>query len=134
MYRRGSRGPRGLGVVLAGALASAALAGVSPAQAQAQEQCRSNTSTVSGASLSFRMCWDSSGTRINYTLRDTLADGRRAEAWISSPVDGVDKIDEVLGAGDSHVDWTTFTFATSDVWMRACTSDANTNRRCDSWR
>lgn len=132
MYRRGPRSLRGLGVVLAGAVASLTLAGVS--QAQAQEECRWNTSTISGVSLSFQMCWDSGGTRINYTLKDTFADGRRAEAWISSPQGGVRKFDEVLGAGGEHADWTTFNFASSDVWLRACTSNANTDRKCDSWR
>ncbi|MGW4914001.1 hypothetical protein [Streptomyces sp. NPDC004270] len=118
--------------MLAGAVASLTLAGVS--QAQAQEECRWNTSTISGVSLSFQMCWDSGGTRINYTLKDTFADGRRAEAWISSPQGGVRKFDEVLGAGGEHADWTTFNFASSDVWLRACTSNANTDRKCDSWR
>ncbi|GGX70051.1 hypothetical protein [Streptomyces minutiscleroticus] len=139
MQRRDTRSPRGLGVVLAGALASVALAGVSPAQAESQaepkSQCRSNASTISGVSLSFQMCWDSSGTSIEYTLKDTLGDGRRAEAWIHTPSGGDRKLDEVTGgAGKGHIDWTSFTFDTSDVWMKACSSAANTNRRCDSWR
>ncbi|RKR91778.1 hypothetical protein BDK92_6186 [Micromonospora pisi] len=129
---------RGFGSTAAAVLVAGAMLTVSsaPAAAATAAGCRDGSASISGAYLQFSMCWDSSGTMVDYWLEDTAADGRRAELYLQYPGSGSSgvEVDEVTGgAGDWSEAWWFNGSATSNVYPKLCTSDANTDRRCTGW-
>jgi hypothetical protein len=124
--------PRGVLAAAVTALAGSALA-LTPAPAYAAD-CRDGIASINGARLEYQICTDAIGTGLTYFLEDTAKDGRRAEVWLITPstsAGGVE-IDEATGGVGDWADGEWYGFHKSGVWLKLCTSDANTDRRCGS--
>ncbi|MEU8003579.1 hypothetical protein AB0B66_20675 [Catellatospora sp. NPDC049111] len=123
---------RGALTAVATALAGSALA-VAPAPAYAAT-CRDGIASINGARLEFEICVDAIGTGLRYFLEDTDKDGRRAEVYLITPATsafGVELDEAARGVGDwADGEW--YGLFKSGVYLKLCTSDANTDRRCGS--
>ena len=120
-----------LGAMLAIGITSTVIAAASPAQAA--PSCRYGTSYTRGAFVSVTMCTEDGQTWGDYQLYDKEKDGRRAELYFRYNGSSV-KFDEVLTGGGTDTGLVTFFIWASGIQFRACTSDANFGRVCDSWR
>ncbi|MFF0314526.1 hypothetical protein ACFYPH_07715 [Micromonospora sp. NPDC005252] len=125
---------RGLRTVVATGLVGTAAVVLSPTAASAAA-CRSGTASISGADLTYQICPEAFTTGLSYFLEDTAKDGRRAEVWIRTPstsTAGV-KLDEATGGVGDWAEDEWYGLFSSGVYLKVCTSDGNTNRRCGGW-
>ncbi|MFK4593353.1 hypothetical protein [Streptomyces pristinaespiralis] len=108
---------------------------LTPSPAGAAQSCRDRTHSISGAYVEFTMCWDGLGTGADYYLQDTARDSRRAEIWVKTPRNGTqgEEVDEATGGQWDSVVGDFYTLDSSGVYIKVCTSDANTNRVCSAW-
>lgn len=113
--------------------ATAAVTSIAASPANAAASCRIGTSSTRGASATVYLCAEDGDTYGDYYLYDTSVDGRRAELWFNFNGSSY-KFDEVLTGGGTDTGNVTFIIGTTGVRFRACTSNANANRVCDSWR
>ncbi|MEV0426754.1 hypothetical protein [Micromonospora sp. NPDC050495] len=125
---------RGLRIAVATGLVGSAAVVLAPTAASAAA-CRGGTDSISGARLQYQICPEAYTTGLSYFLEDTAKDGRRAEVWIRTPStssSGV-KLDEATGGVGDWAEDEWYGPFSSGVYLKVCTSDANTNRRCGSW-
>jgi hypothetical protein len=121
--------------MLTGTLVLADPAGTAGTSGVVAAGCRTNESTVSGVYVNFHICWNETGTRGDYYLKDTKKDGRRAEVWLhhpGGPANGIE-LDEVTAGVGHDTSGVISTLSNHDIWLRACSSNANKDPKCDSW-